>query len=1020
MAEFVINLRYLDPKFYRSDPEGFMSECKSDADQLSAGEIRNVLNTVADQLEGSQNPSPELLGTHEIFDPIYKLSCNYPQLDGKHKSQIQKMLCSGVPALVSQVKHIDPTASAQSKREMRNCVKMYAYLLCMLVNSAEKEECAKPDPKAKKKGILQWDWPAVKEVVIGALTSILDCVGVKQLWNMGTPEEDFGNMFFKTGCTMFENQKNLKVESIRKELFRLICLVVSQYNLMVGFPAHFVHILMHQESSPPHVAELCKILVLDFNCPTVVGNIIREIGRRNSPELLRELKGSRNLGFFLEEIAQRVPTQLNKDIAVIIPHLDSESYLMRNGVIRMLGALVLRAFNDVAPEVALKEKEKILDLIEERCMDVTSYTRCKALRTLADLIGEDAIPVNRIASVMRLAVDRLQDRSSTVRKGALQLLTMVVQRNPFGGKLDREVFGPKLEEFKTKIIAIEQERQKRDLEAARRVVSGSGIQLNFGDEKEKEDVANGKAEATEEEKVDEKSAENGGVPMDIYEIGDEQAGNGAEKASEKKEAESADVTSAELEELRRQLIFNAAAMRFIRDLGECVPALCRLLSSKLQSDVLETIKFFIVAWQFQLKNWQLGFQKMLPLVWNKDPLAVRDAVLDSFRFIYIGNADLEGPQGQIEARRIALVLTEFADAATLKETTCIEELIALMMEKSMIPGPVVRALWAQFLSSGSTQTQRRNALVVLTHAASFKPKLLSCHFAEIIRLGFRSDGGEVDARFQRTALVAISKYAASAKAKISPEIRDAIVRHISEIMDGKLVPGTEWFSAAQTAVNTLFVVGDDATQLCEKAIRRFAMRVLGKLSKEAAADKPSSYESSKPQIYETSEQSISGPSQQSISLKSVQSTYKQLKSVIPDQSAPSSCKTLISESSKLSTSEEAKVQKAVPSKQSAAKKSASKPLISDSSKPSISEPSKPSISESSKQSISGVWSEEQDENSAVKAGKEEECPSKDDSAMKTDKSKRKKKKDKKKKKKKKRKKSDGEKKKKKKSGGEKK
>eukprot|EP01083_Nonionella_stella_P076411 208200_1 len=189
---------------------------------------------------------------------------------------------------------------------------------------------------------------------------------------------------------------------------------------------------------------------------------------------------------------------------------------------------------------------------------------------------------------------------------------------------------------------------------------------------------------------------------------------------------------------------------------------------------------------------------------------------------------------------------------------------------------------------------------------------------------------------------------------------------------------------------------------------------------KAAADKPSSYESSKPQIYETSEQSISGPSQQSISSKSQQSTSKQPKSLITDQSAPSSCKTLISESSKLSTSEEAKLQKAVPSKQSAAKKSASKPSISESSKQSIPDSSKPSISEPSKPSISGVSSEEQDENSAVKAGKEEECPSKDDSAMKTDKSKHKKKKDKKKKKKKKRKKSDGEKKKKKKSGGEKK
>lgn len=87
----------------------------------------------------------------------------------------------------------------------------------------------------------------------------------------------------------------------------------------------------------------------------------------------------------------------------------------------------------INPEQKKKTKNTLFDLLEARVLDVSSYTRSKVFQVWSSLVEERKVPALRISrNLIPLARDRLQDKSSLVRKQAIQLLTIMVVQNPWG------------------------------------------------------------------------------------------------------------------------------------------------------------------------------------------------------------------------------------------------------------------------------------------------------------------------------------------------------------------------------------------------------------------------------------------------------------------------------------------------------------------------------------------------------------------------------------------------------------
>ena len=66
-----------------------------------------------------------------------------------------------------------------------------------------------------------------------------------------------------------------------------------------------------------------------------------------------------------------------------------------------------------------KTLDTFLSVLYERKHDVSGYVRSACLKTWLALCKEDAIPLNWLARVAELAKDRINDKSSLVRRNAL-------------------------------------------------------------------------------------------------------------------------------------------------------------------------------------------------------------------------------------------------------------------------------------------------------------------------------------------------------------------------------------------------------------------------------------------------------------------------------------------------------------------------------------------------------------------------------------------------------------------------
>jgi condensin complex subunit 1 len=85
------------------------------------------------------------------------------------------------------------------------------------------------------------------------------------------------------------------------------------------------------------------------------------------------------------ELAGRSPRLVSTNVGVLVPHFGGDSYKIRNALVGVLGKIVAKAFKDVEGDVSskslrLRGKNAMLEILLERCRDVSAYTRSRVLQ----------------------------------------------------------------------------------------------------------------------------------------------------------------------------------------------------------------------------------------------------------------------------------------------------------------------------------------------------------------------------------------------------------------------------------------------------------------------------------------------------------------------------------------------------------------------------------------------------------------------------------------------------------------
>ena len=114
------------------------------------------------------------------------------------------------------------------------------------------------------------------------------------------------------------------------------------------------------------------------------------------------------------------------------------------------------------------DKAELLHLITARIHDCHAYTRSKSLQTLISLVSSRSLSPSLLFLLPPLAMDRLRDTSSAVRKYAVQLLSAACQYNPLGPELRGDKEREEIERMGQDVQRLMEDDRRRREERAKR------------------------------------------------------------------------------------------------------------------------------------------------------------------------------------------------------------------------------------------------------------------------------------------------------------------------------------------------------------------------------------------------------------------------------------------------------------------------------------------------------------------------------------------------------------------------
>lgn len=268
-----------------------------------------------------------------------------------------------------------------------------------------------------------------------------------RLWRRGVVDEAVVGLPCRIAYQMLESSTGVmarKASSGDAALQMIAATVDSAPCLLNTVVAALVDLLHTYDHIAPLVAELCCIV----NEQVLATELLREIGRLDTTEGSNDTGGKasgiKNIAPFISELAAVRPRVVLSNISLLLPHLDSEPYVMRSAIVNSIGHILVREDQSLMEKKddqegsdeeskderhvvnMAKTRSSLFDILCDRTCDITSFTRAAALKVLNDLTEKQSLPLDRIMPVTAIAIDRLQDKAVMVRRYSMQVSWMCV------------------------------------------------------------------------------------------------------------------------------------------------------------------------------------------------------------------------------------------------------------------------------------------------------------------------------------------------------------------------------------------------------------------------------------------------------------------------------------------------------------------------------------------------------------------------------------------------------------------
>ncbi|KAH8370062.1 hypothetical protein KR093_002055, partial [Drosophila rubida] len=720
-------------------PEQLLT-CKTKVHQCDPFYIFEHFDTYYSIIETKTNDAAAIRNLMRAFDLLY---LTVDQLGG----QLAPLLASNEPP------------SSQDRVRFLNLTKMCVYLIIntvkrvdVVVQQALKEQQLNQQKKRGKQAetLEQYpDWDVKRGKFLIQLYNIMQHQ-LEKLWSPPVAEENFVSMVcdicYRTLELLPPRPDN---RHIIDTLFHIFGIAIKRYNHAITFPARTLQILRSTEHASTAVANGILLLHEEYNISTIFSIILKDLVEALTLDT-SDTAVSRNFSNFLAEFSGIAPK-------LMIPHLsklgdellDCESHVLRNCVLQIMGDAVVSELTSEELDDEMKEaRNEFLDNLVAHVNDISAHVRSKVLHIWHHLKEQHAIPLCFLIKVLREAVDRLEDKSSLVRKSAIQLIKAFLENNPYAGKLTLEELIKKHEkevqvmEQLDEVIAEERKQAEKLNEQWETVVPEllpvieenvrDFPELQFDKEEEYEVLVNKILPLLLDKNYKDATV--------LVRKADYVAGNHDISQLLKPEercvyllalfktflslANGCKDSSEEMLKQIKTVEFLKDSIEFSQVATSAMPKMLEMLLSKTNTDVFEAVDLFTTGYLFGIHGTETGMQRMLNLVWSSDK-EKRDAVSNAYRRVLF-TTDMTG---RAHAIKVVQNLSNFLSKIEYGHYTAMEMLMSEWVATENIDALIIQVLFERFTLKleGTTKDESRLALQLLIMASQAKSTIASAN-----------------------------------------------------------------------------------------------------------------------------------------------------------------------------------------------------------------------------------------------------------------------------------------------------
>ncbi|KOS15882.1 condensin complex subunit 1 [Malassezia pachydermatis] len=732
---------------------------------------------------------------------------------------------SGQSALLDELAETEtePSQWAQYLEPLERYAFALQWLIMNLEKSRDTWSSSSTSDKAKTRrpaarrpsGDGVWTWTSALPRVLGVMAKTLRLVS-DRIWPATSMRDTYvSRCYLRPVMLLLENEAYVKVAPIKTGLFKVLCLAVKQHGQAFTVQTSIMQALQYYEHLSEPMAELLSVLRTEFDVERLGEDVLRDLAAKTFTSL--DTKSPRSFGRFLVRMAELNPRSVLKQVSLLQKHLDSESYPMRNAMIEVQGLLIkelclsedmdgpqprdLEGDDDDERSAQQKQIDMFFERLFERFLDLTTFVRTKVIQVCGMLCELPVkFPTQRLR-MTTLAVQSLEDKSSNVRRNAIGLLVKLLLSHPYGalhgGELDVSVW-----EERYRVVEAE-------LARAEEALTFPEVDVDV--------------EPSSQPRKPRKSE------LDV-----------AALAASQQAMTQADQDK--LVKLRLTKQYYRDALQFMERLTHAMPILQQLLASTNKAEVLESMEFFRVAYEYKLPGASAGVRAMVHLIWTKDNTLVmedgsqlkgiRSRLIDVYRSLYFDTyADATPAEN---TTRIARNMIERTFGATLAELTSMEQLFSVMQGEGFVDAAVIDMLWDVYASPRPiSRAQRRGAIMVLSMLAKADRTLVAEKIDVLLRMGL-GPHGQQDLVLAQYSCMALQRVSGSAK-KVKGALSDENVRYpmqhpmfvrlraLLEMPSSSVARSPVWFAVAEHAIDAIYLLGEQPDALCTEILRSMTL-----------------------------------------------------------------------------------------------------------------------------------------------------------------------------------------------------